>query len=205
MDELNSKKDANPCFFEFAGYDVGLFIPQNWNTDIFMIKPVVFTALGLFLVSSIAPAFASEPKLLARFGDWEAHAFEENGSKVCFMASQPQKKQGNYSRRGEPFALVTHRPADNTRDVFSYITGYTYKAGSTVTVTIDDQEFKLVTQDETAWGPDADTDKKLSRAIRDGSKMVIKGVSSRGTNTTDTLSLSGTSKAYERMSQECGY
>ena len=111
--------------------------------------------------------FWYHPKLLARFGEWEAHAFDENGSKVCFMASQPQKKQGNYSRRGEPFALVTHRPADNTRDVFSYITGYTYKAGSTVTVTIDDQEFKLVTQDETAWGPDADTDKKLSRAIRE--------------------------------------
>lgn len=168
-------------------------------------KPALYAAFGLFLLSTIAPAFATEPKLLARFGDWEAHAFQEGGSKVCFMSSQPQSKKGNYSQRGEPFALITHRPADNTRDVFSYITGYAYKAGSTVSVMIDDQEFKLVTQDETAWGPDADTDKRLAQAIREGSKMVIKGVSSRGTETEDTFSLSGTGKAYERMSEECGY
>ncbi len=163
-----------------------------------------FTALcALVVLPNVS--HAGEPVLLSKYGDWGAYFFKESANKVCYMASQPQKKEGDYSSRGEPFALVTHRPADNTRNVFSYITGYTYKAGSTVSVMIDDTEFTLVTQDGIAWAPDSETDNKLADALKSGSKMIIKGESSRGTETTDTLSLSGTSKAYEQMSEECGY
>lgn len=140
---------------------------------------------------------------MGAYGDWEAYVFIEDGRKVCYMASQPQKKQGNYTKRGEPFALITHRPADNTRNVFSYITGYTYKAGSEAKVKIGDNEFTLFTQDDTAWGPDSDTDRKLADAIKNGANMVITGVSTRGTDTKDTLSLKGSSKAYKRISEEC--
>lgn len=148
-------------------------------------------------------AYAGQPRLMATHGDWEVYVFYEGDNKVCYMASQPKLKEGNYTKRDEPFALITHRPAENTRDVFSYITGYSYKAGSEAIVTIDGADYALFTQNETAWGPDVETDKKLSRAIRDGSKMLVTGVSSRGTHTTDTFSLSGSGKAYERLSSEC--
>lgn len=148
-------------------------------------------------------AHAGQPRLMATHGDWEVYVFFEDGNKVCYMASQPKLKEGNYSKRGEPFALITHRPSENTRDVFSYITGYTYKAGSEANVNIDGADYTLFTQDETAWGPDVETDRKLAQAIRDGSKMVVTGTSARGTFTTDTFGLSGSSKAYERMSSEC--
>ena len=148
-------------------------------------------------------ALAGQPRLMATYSDWEVYVFFEDNNKVCYMASQPKLKEGKYTKRGEPFALITHRPADNTRDVFSYITGYSYKAASEANVRIDEQEFVLFTQDDTAWGPDVETDRRLARAIREGSKMVVKGVSSRGTETTDTFSLAGSGKAYERMSEEC--
>ena len=119
------------------------------------------------------------------------------------MATQPKKKEGNYTKRGEPFALITHRPSDNTRNVFSYITGYTYKAGSQAKATVDDKNFILFTQDDTAWGPDADTDRALANAIKDGKSLIITGESSRGTKTKDTISLKGSSKAYKRISKEC--
>lgn len=159
--------------------------------------------LGLCVVFIPSQVLAGQPRLMATYGDWEVYVFFEDNNKVCYMASQPKFKEGNYTKRGEPFALITHRPADNTRDVFSYLTGYTYDAGSEASVEIDGQDFTLFTQDETAWGPDAETDRKLVRAIRDGSKMVVKGTSSRGTLTTDTFSLKGSSKAYDRVSQEC--
>lgn len=158
-------------------------------------------ALCLFLIPFRAEA--GQPRLMATHGDWEVYVFFEGNSKVCYMASQPKLQQGDYTKRGEPFALITNRPAENTRDVFSYITGYTYKAGSEAVVTIDGQDFALFTQDETAWAPDAETDRKLADAIQKGAKMVVKGTSTRGTATTDTFSLSGSSKAYERMTQEC--
>ena len=74
-------------------------------------------------------AMAQTPTLIGNYGDWAAYSFTENGNKVCYMVSQPTKAQGNYTKRGDIFALVTHRPAENTKNVFSYITGYTYKSG----------------------------------------------------------------------------
>jgi len=120
------------------------------------------------------------------------------------MASQPSSAEGNYTRRGDIFALVTHRPAEGTKDVFSYITGYTYKPGSDAIVKIGSNSFTLFTQDETAWTPDGETDVKLARAIRAGSNMTVKGSSSRGTLTTDTFSLKGSGAAHDAISQECG-
>lgn len=161
--------------------------------------------LTVFFITILAPiaSFAGQPRLMATHGDWEVYMFYEDGSKVCYIASQPKLQQGDYTKRGEPFALITNRPQENTRDVFSYITGYSYKAGSEVTVKVDDQEFKLFTQNETAWAPDAGTDRRLAAAIREGSKMTVVGTSSRGTVTTDTFSLKGSSAAYDRMASDC--
>lgn len=163
-----------------------------------------FLSLALLFVFT-APAFAQngEPRLLAKYGDWSSYMFIENGSKVCYMISQPKKDQGNYTRRGKIYALITHRPAEGTRDVFSYITGYTYKTGSDASITIDGKAYTLFTQDDTAWAPDAKSDRTLAQGIKNGSSMVVKGTSSRGTATTDTFSLKGSSKAYQRINDEC--
>ncbi len=152
-----------------------------------------------------AQSFAQngEPRLLSKYGDWSAYMFVENGNRVCYMISEPKADEGDYSRRGKIYALITNRPAEGTKDVFSYITGYSYKTGSDATITIDGKAYSLFTQDDTAWAPDAEADRELARAIREGSKMVVEGVSSRGTSTKDTFSLNGSSKAYERINDEC--
>ena len=160
-----------------------------------------FLAMILF---TVLPAQASEPRLLETHGDWSAYSFTENGNKVCYMASEPKTAVGNYTSRGKIYALVTHRPAEKTTDVFSYITGYPYKEGSEVTINANGSTYKLFTQDDTAWAADAAADQSLSRAIRQGSKMVVKGTSKRGTLTTDTFSLKGSGKAYQAISNACG-
>ncbi len=157
-----------------------------------------------FVIFSSNGAHAGEPRLIGTYGDWSAYVFIEDGNKVCYMAGQPKKAEGNYTRRDEIFALVTHRPAENTKNVFSYITGYTYKTGGDATVTIDGKRTVLFTQDDTAWAPDAKSDNALAAAIRAGSKMVVKGTSARGTKTTDTFGLSGSGKAHRAISKECG-
>lgn len=160
--------------------------------------------LGLLTFIFIAgSAKAAEPRLVGTYGDWLAYVFIEDGNKVCYMASKPKKDEGKYTRRGDIFALVTHRPAEGTKDVFSYIAGYTYKNASDVTVEVDGKRFVLFTQDDTAWTSDAETDAKLSKAIRAGSRMVVKGTSSRGTATKDTFSLKGSTAAHEKITSEC--
>lgn len=171
------------------------------HTEFFRIALLVALAALLF---DTPQAMADEPRLIETSGDWSAYVFMEEGKKVCYMASQPKKAEGDYTRRGDIFALITHRPGESTKDVFSYITGYSYKPGSDVTVTIDSNKFTLFSQDDTAWASDASTDSKISQSIRKGSKMVVKGMSSRGTQTTDTFSLKGSGSAHDAISKECG-
>jgi invasion protein IalB len=169
-----------------------------------MRKFVFLTLMGMaFLTLSFVGAEAAEQKAIGTYGEWSVYVLnEEGGGKVCYMASQPQQKKGNYTRRGEVFALVTHRTKEGTKNVFSYYTGYSYKVGSDAKINIDGKRFTLFTNEETAWALD-DMDDKLVEAIRAGSKMVVTGVSSRGTNTTDTFSLKGSSAAHDAISKEC--
>jgi len=174
-----------------------------------MSKRFPFAALSLVaaifvLLAAPQPAAANAPTLIGNYSDWSAYSFTEDGNKVCYMASQPTKAEGNYTRRGDIFALITHRPAESTRNVFSYITGYAYQSGSDVTVNIDGRRFSLFTQDETAWAPDAAMDNSLAQAIRSGRQMVVTGTSARGTKTTDTFSLRGSAAAHDAITKECG-
>ena len=160
--------------------------------------------VSLVFIASTQSAHAIKPRLLGTFGDWRAYTFLENGNKVCYMAAQEKTQVGNYTSRGEIYALITHRPAEKTRDVFSYISGYPYKSGSEVSIKVNGSTHKLFTQDETAWAADAAADKSLVDSIRKGSQMVVKGTSKRGTLTTDTFSLDGSGNAYKSITAECG-
>jgi hypothetical protein len=162
--------------------------------------------LSAVLMMCVTPTLAQKtPKQIGEFDDWSAYVFTEGAdNKVCYMVSQPKSEEGDYSQRGDVFALITHRPAENSRNVFSYIAGYSYKPESEVTVSIGSQNFTLFTEGESAWTPDQATDNNLTDAIRRGNSVVVKGVSSRGTRTTDTFSLKGSSAAYKAISEACG-
>jgi len=149
-------------------------------------------------------AQAAEPRLLGTFRDWNAFVLEEPSGRVCWMASRPRKDEGNYSRRGDIFALVTHRPGEKSTDVVSFVAGYEHADGSEVAVQVGGQNFTLFTQGDTAWTRSDADDRALSQAIRQGSAMVVRGTSSRGTRTKDTYSLAGSTAAYEAISEACG-
>ena len=159
----------------------------------------------LLLTLSFSAAFASDPMKIGTYGKWEAYEFEEpGGGKVCYMMAKPDKDEGDYKKRGEIAALITHRPAEGTKNVFSYMAGYSYKKGADVTLSVDGKKFTLFTQNDMAWAADAAADTALAATLQKGSTMVVKGVSGKGTKTTDTFSLKGSAKAYEAITKACG-
>lgn len=160
---------------------------------------------GPMLAMTVTDARAADPRLLGSFKDWNAFAFEENGHKVCYVSSQPKKKEPAKAKRGDIYVLVTHRPTEKTLNVVSIIIGYPFKKDSESTVEVDGKTFKLFTEGETAWARDSATDKAVSAALRSATKpMVVKGVSSRGTKTTDTYSTQGFSQALDAIDEACG-
>ncbi len=163
-------------------------------------KAVTIVAVSAFFVA--AAVNADEPKVLGSHADWHAFIFEEKGGKVCYMASKPQKEEGAYAKRGEVYFLVTHRPAEKSVGVVSVITGYRYKEGSEVKVNIGGHKFVLFTEGNMAFA--YDDDRALVVALKRGLSMDVQGISSRGTSTTDTYSLSGFTAAYNLIGETCG-
>lgn len=156
------------------------------------------------LALPLAGAQAQSIERLGDFSDWSAFRYEENGNRVCFMASEPTKAVGNYTQRGKIHAMVTHRPGEQRTDEVSIQAGYPYKENAPVEVEVGTLKVRLFTEGESAWTVDKETDKKLVQAMIKGSTMVVQGTSSRGTDTTDTYSLSGFTRAYQAISQACG-
>ena len=148
-------------------------------------------------------AWAQGVERLGDFNEWSAFRFTENGNRACYMASQPVKAEGNYTKRGDIYALVTHRPSENRRDEVSFIAGYKFKAESTVEVRIGKTGFQLFTNEDGAWTANKDEDQKLVQAMIKGNRMVVRGTSTRGTKTVDTYSLRGFTKAYNKITTTC--
>ena len=164
---------------------------------------------GWYLVPALAvlaagiPARAEAPDVLGTFGHWTAFAEGQGGSKLCYMASAPVKKEGKYSSRGEAAVLISHNLADKTFDVVSVVAGYDYKPEEDVLVQIDEKKFTLFSKGERAWASDGATDKAMVAAMKRGNQLIVIGTSSRGTRTTDDYSLSGFTKAYVAIGKAC--
>ena len=159
----------------------------------------------LFLITFVCSANAMEaPRHIGDYGDWAAYTYKENGKNVCYIASTPKRDEGKYTKRGDIYAVVTHRPAEKSFDVVNVVAGYTYKTESKAVVKIGKQTFNLYTQDDKAWTLTPQDDAKLVAAMKRGERMIIDGVSSRGTQTKDTYSLRGFMRAYTAISAKCG-
>ncbi len=175
-----------------------------YDAMILSLKRLLIATAGCVVLAIPAAAQDQDKGFIDNFDDWSAFADNENGKPLCYMASLPKKAEGDYSKRGDAYVMVTHRPAEKTIGEVSVRAGYTYKEGSEVEARVDSgQPFKLFTDGGFAWARDADTDRALVTAMKAGSTMIVTGTSSRGTLTTDTYSLKGFTAAYSAISKGC--
>ncbi len=165
-------------------------------------------ALAAPILAALAAAFAAagagaqDPEVLGRFQDWYATTYVENGARTCYATSEPTGSEGDYTRRDPVYVHVTLRAGGE--GVVSVEAGYPYREGSEAEARIENETFRLFTDGETAWTFDADDDRAMIAAMRRGARMVVTGVSQRGTETTDTYSLLGLTRALEALAEACG-
>lgn len=164
--------------------------------------------IGLLAFCSISllafSAYAGAPQLIGEYDDWSAYIYKEGKNSVCYMASTPQKSEGKYTRRGDVYLIITHRPADKSFDVVNFVAGYAYKNDAKVIVKIGkDTISDFFVENDKAWTMNANVDKKLVEAMKKGERLIIDGTSTKGTTTKDTYSLKGFSSAYRAISTKC--
>lgn len=160
--------------------------------------------LGLIGLCMVQTAQAAAPQMIGEYDDWVAYYYRDSAGPVCYMASTPKKDEGKYAKRGDIYAVITHRPNEKSFDVLNINAGYTYKPGSKVIIKIGTKTFdRLFTSEDKAWAVNEKVDKEIVAEMKRGSRMVVHGTSSRGTQTKDTYSLAGFSSAYRAITNKC--
>lgn len=165
---------------------------------------ILYVCLALGAATFLPSSAWAQRKTIGTFSDWTAFADGSGDSRICYVGSVPKKAEGKYTRRGDTYTLISHRPGERVFGEVSVEAGYTYKPDSEVIVDVDGKKFKLFTKGGNAWASDAAADKEIVAAMKAGRQMIIKGTSSRGTLTTDTYSLSGITAAYNAIDKACG-
>ncbi len=99
--------------------------------------------------------------------------------------------------------FISTRPADKVTNEVSIIVGYPFKPGTEASATVGSTSFALYTQQDGAWIKNAADEANMVAAMRSGDTAVVKGVSAKGTQSTDSYTLKGISQALDRVAQEC--
>ena len=152
-----------------------------------------------------AVAGGAKPTLLGQYGDWGAYTASPGDKKICFAIAKPTSSETKPPDRprNPPYMFISTRPADKVTNEVSIVIGYPFKTGSEATVEVGSTTFALYTQGDGAWIKNAAEEAHMVEAMREGESAVVKGVSAKGTQTTDTFSLKGLSQALDRTEQEC--
>ena len=152
-----------------------------------------------------AMAGGAEPTLIGQFGTWGAYSATPNGKRVCFALAKPTSSKTNPPNRPRDpaYAFVSTRPAEKVVNEVSIMIGYALKPGSESTLEVGGASFAMYTQGDGLWIKNAAEEEQMVQAMRRSADAIIKGISAKGTETTDTFSLKGLSQALDKIAQDC--
>lgn len=155
--------------------------------------------------AATAAAGGAEPTLIGQFGTWGAYAATPNGKKVCFALAKPSASKTNPPNRPRDpaYAFVSTRPAEKVINEVSIMIGYALKPGSESSLEVGGASYAMYTQGDGLWIKNAAEEERMVEAMRKSADATVKGVSAKGTETTDTFSLKGLAQALDRLAQDC--
>jgi hypothetical protein len=160
-------------------------------------------SLALATMLSVGAATAQAAELIEKYKDWSAYKHLADKDTTCFAVTQPKDTEPKNVNRGDIYLYVSFWPADKVKGQVMLRLGYPIKESSEVSATIGSDVFKLFPKDDKAFIEGDDNERKFVDAIKKGDKLVIKGTSKKGTETTDVYSLLGVSAALKQAEQAC--
>ena len=155
--------------------------------------------------AATAAAGGAEPTLIGQYGTWGAYTATPNGKKVCFALAKPSSSKTNPPNRPRDpaYAFVSTRPAEKVFNEVSIMIGYALKPGSESSLEVGGASYAMYTQGDGLWIKNAAEEEQMVAAMRKSAEVTVKGVSAKGTETTDVFSLKGLSQALDRLAQDC--
>jgi Invasion associated locus B (IalB) protein len=155
--------------------------------------------------AATAAVGGAEPTLIGQYGTWGAYTATPNGRKVCFALAKPSSSKTNPPNRPRDpaYAFVSTRPAEKVVNEVSIMIGYALKPGSESSLEVGGSAYAMYTQGDGLWIKNAAEEEQMVNAMRKSAEVTVKGVSAKGTETTDVFSLKGLAQALDRLAQDC--
>jgi hypothetical protein len=147
----------------------------------------------------------AEPTLIGQFGSWGAYNAAPGGRKICFALAKPSSSKTNPPNRPRDpaYVFVSTRPAERVANEVSVSMGYQLKPGSEGSLEVGSAKYAMYTQGDGLWIKNAADEAAMVDALKHGADVTVKGVSAKGTETTDVFSLKGLAQALDRVTQDC--
>ena len=156
----------------------------------------------IFFSTFYSQAIAEEVKKIGKFKDWETMVIKNNSELVCFAQSKPVLQSPKNSREARLF--VTFRPNQKISDEISITAGYEFNKKNSITAKSGKNKYKFdISQESFAWMADNKQEKKMIKAMKRGSRIMITGYNQEGSQTIDHYSLLGFTKAYGAAKKSC--
>ena len=167
-----------------------------------MIKHISFKFFIIFIFS-VSYSFAEDVKKLGKYKDWETMVLVEASGNTCFAQSSPVL-QAPKSNKRDARLFVSFRPGDKITDEISTTSGYEYNKNNKVIATSGKNKFNFdIKQQGFAWMTSNKNEKKMINVMMKGSRIMVTGFNSKGSQTIDHYSLLGFTKAYKAAKSSC--
>ena len=165
-----------------------------------LIKKIFYITLFLFIGFNVT---AEEVKKIGKFKDWETMVLVKDTGVVCFAQSKPVLQAPKTNKR-DARLFVTFRPNEKIKDEVSITPGYEFNKQNSITAKSGKNKYNFdITQQNFAWIADNKIEKKMIRTMKKGSRIMISGYNSSGSQTIDHYSLLGFTKAYNEAKKSC--
>ena len=146
---------------------------------------------------------AEELKKIGKFKDWETLVLKKDNELTCFAQTKPVLQSPKANKR-EARLFVSFRPNDKISDEISTTSGYEFNSQNSILAKSGKKKYKFdITQDGFAWISSNKVEKKMIKAMKKGSRIMVTGYNKSGSQTIDHYSLLGFTKAYNSAKKNC--
>ena len=164
-------------------------------------KILFYTFLFYFL--NLNASFSEQIKKIGKFKDWETITIKKENELICFAQSKPVLQSPKADKR-ESRLFVSFRPNEKISDEISITAGYDFNKKNKITAKSGNNIFRFdISQENFAWITQNSIEKKLIKIMKKGSRLMITGYNSKGSQTIDHYSLLGFTKAYNASRKAC--
>ena len=165
----------------------------------------VVLGLAVGAIMALAPAAqAQQATELGTFNAWTAWQATDASGVICYISATPSASEPAGANRDPIHFMIIHRKGMGTKNEVQSIIGYPFNSSDAkASASIDGKSYPMVTEGSAAWLASTGDEGGFVQAFKAGTNLSVKGTSQRGTNTTDSYSLSGATAAMNAIDTAC--